>query len=111
MRMGLAVALLAFSLVPLIASGPYSPPRFNMRRDETYERGKALWVGEVKVGTGATCATCHVKDLNRKRLQSVRFNLQQSVENCVRTPDRVNGKIQAEDTEALVYYIAKRYGL
>jgi len=109
----LASCLLASCLTPLTASGPYSPPRINMRRDETYERGKALFAGDIKVGVGKTCEACHSRDtaLTRKRLRSVKFNLQQRIETCIRTPDRTNGSIQGQDMEALVYYIAKRYGL
>jgi hypothetical protein len=113
MNKTLALLFLAAYLMPLTASGPYSPPRINMRRDETYERGKALFAGDIKVGAGKTCEACHSHDaaLTKKKLQSVKFNLQQRIETCIRTPERTNGSIKGQVMEALVYYIAKRYGL
>jgi hypothetical protein len=113
MKSVLGIVLLAAVTLPLAASGPYSPPRISMRRDETYERGKALFAGDIKVGSGKTCENCHSRDsaLTKKKLQSVKFTLQQRIEACIRTPERVNGSVKGQDMEALVYYIAKRYGL
>ena len=113
MKIGLRSILLAALAWPLLASGPYSPPRIKLERDEKYEIGKALFTGDVKLGSGSSCGSCHVKTsaFNKKSLAAVRYNLQQRIETCVRTPDRVNGAIKSEQTEALVYYFAKRYGL
>ena len=113
MKKTFAFLVLVALAAPLTGSGPYSPVRVIMQRDDRYERGRALFVGEVKLGAGATCAGCHTKDtpFNRQKLQTVRFDLQRHVEDCIRFPDRVNGSAGPDDMEALVYYIAKRYHL
>lgn len=97
----------------LDASGPYSPVRVDPRRDEVYNAGKALYLGDVKLGSGTSCASCHTKQeaLNHARLQKVKYNLETRIANCVKVPDRVNGSIENNQMEALVRYLAKRYGL
>jgi hypothetical protein len=113
MKTAFAIGVLAMLAVPVIASGPYSPVRVTGRRNDSYEQGRSLFVGESKLGTGTTCAGCHLKSvpLDRKKLQADRTDLQRRVTDCVRNPDRVNGSIQSKDTEALVYYLTKRYRL
>ena len=109
-----AFAFLFFGTLaaPLPGSGPYSPVRVVVQRDERYEKGRALFVGELKLGA-ADCAGCHTKDnpLNHKKLEAIRYDLSRKVEDCVHYPDRVNGSAKPEETEALVYYLAKRYKL
>jgi hypothetical protein len=113
MKTAFAFGVLAMLAVPLIGSGPYSPVRVAGQRDERYEKGRSLFVGESKLGKGTNCAACHMKKLplDRKKLQAARSDLQRRVQDCVHNPDRVNGSIEQRDTEALVYYIAKRYRL
>jgi mono/diheme cytochrome c family protein len=95
------------------ASGPYSPTRVDPKRDEVYNAGKALFFGDTKLGNGNSCAECHTKKdaLNRARLERIKYNLQTRINECVRTPERVNGAIEEKQMEALVHYLAKRYGL
>src|SRR3977135_2914964 len=113
MKKAFAFLVLGTLAAPLPGSGPYSPVRVVVQRDERYEKGRALFVGELKLGAGADCVGCHTKDvpLNHKKLQAVRYDLSRKVEDCVHYPDRVNGSAKPEDTEALVYYLAKRYRL
>jgi hypothetical protein len=107
---------LAVLAVPLVGSGPYSPVRVTgsrQQRDEQYEKGRSLFVGEQKFGGGMSCATCHLKKspLDRKKLQAIRGELQRQVQNCVQNPGRMNSLIEQKDTEALAYYLAKRFRL
>jgi hypothetical protein len=113
MKKAFACVVLAMLAVPLIGSGPYSPVRVAIRRDDRYEKGRSLFVGELKLGTGTSCAGCHLKNipLDRKKLQAGQSDLQRRVLDCVQNPDRVHGSIEQRDTEALVYYLAKRYRL
>src|SRR5271169_2156065 len=113
MKTAFALGVLVMLAVPLIGSGPYSPVRVTGRRNDSYEQGRSLFVGDSKLGTGTTCAGCHLKKvpLERKKLQAERSDLQRHVTDCVKNPDRVNGSIQTKDTEALVYYLTKRYKL
>ena len=96
-----------------LASGPYTPPKIDPQRDELYNTGKAIFWGEVKLGSGMSCGECHAKQdvLNRSRLQKVRFDLQSKISNCVGATDRVHGSVDAKQMEALVHYLAKRYRL
>jgi len=97
----------------LSASGPYTPPRIDPQRDELYNTGKAIYWGEVKLGTGTSCGECHSKKdiLNRSRLQKIRFDLQNKISTCVGAADRVHGSADQKQLEALVHYLAKRYHL
>ena len=108
-----AVPLLLLIASAANASGPYSPSRVNLLRDEGYNVGRAIFVGDVKLGSGSSCASCHVKTepLNRARLEKVKFSLESHISNCVQGPDRVHGSIESEQMEGLVRYLAKRYGL
>jgi hypothetical protein len=108
-----AVPILLLISTAANASGPYSPVRVDPRRDEVYNVGRAIFVGDVKLGSGTSCASCHAKKepLNRARLEKVKFSLETHISNCVQVPDRVNGSIESTQMEALVRYLAKRYGL
>jgi hypothetical protein len=116
MKTAFAFGVLAVLAVPLIGSGPYSPVRVSgqrNQRDEQYEKGRSLFVGEQKLAGGVTCTSCHLKKtpLDRKKLQAIRGDLQRHVQDCVQSPSRMNTLIDQKDTEALVYYLAKRYRL
>jgi hypothetical protein len=113
MKTVFSFVVLAMLAIPLIGSGPYSPVRVAGLRDDRYEKGRSLFVGELKLGTGTNCAGCHLKNvpLDRKKLQAAHSDLQRRVLDCVHNPDRVNGSIEQQDMEALVYYLAKRYRL
>ena len=107
-------ALIALAIaMPLMASGPYSPVRVDLQRDEVYNEGKALYWGSVKVGTGSTCNSCHAgaSSLSRAKLAKVRYNLEGKVRTCITAPDRTNGTAAGTQIEALVHYLAKRFRL
>jgi hypothetical protein len=107
-------ALIAFVIaMPLMASGPYSPVRVDLQRDEVYNEGKALYSGAMKVGTGSSCNSCHsgASSLSRGKLAKIKFNLEGKVRNCMTAPDRANGSAAENQLEALVHYLAKRYRL
>lgn len=112
MRVRILLFLLLAACAAL-ASGPYTPPRVDPQRDELYNTGKAIFWGEVKLGTGMSCGECHSKKdvLNRSRLQKIRFDLQGKISNCVGATDRVHGNLDSKQMEALVHYLAKRYRL
>lgn len=113
MRVATAAFLAAFLSLPVVASGPYSPPlRIVVRLDTQYERGKALYV-DGKLGSGKSCSSCHVdaNAISKKKLASLNVALKEQVGICVRKADRVNGAIGPEDLEALAHFVAKRYGL
>ena len=107
-------ALIAIAIaIPLMASGPYSPVRLDLKRDEVYNSGKALYWGSAKLGAGSSCASCHsgASSLNRGRLQKAQPNLEGKVKACITAPDRVNGSGDSEHVESLVHYLAKRFRL
>lgn len=105
--------VLLLAMFAALASGPYTPPKIDPQRDEMYNTGKAIFWGEVKLGSGMTCGECHAKKdtLTRSRLQKIRFDLQGKISNCVGASDRVHGNVDSKQMEALVHYLAKRYRL
>jgi hypothetical protein len=107
------IPILVITSSALYASGPYSPVTVGPQRDEAYNIGKAIYLGDVKLGSGSSCAECHTKKeaLNRKRLSKVKYSLESRISNCVQIPDRVHGTIESNQMGALVRYLAKRYGL
>ena len=107
------VAVLLLTTFIAWASGPYTPPKIDPQRDELYNSGKAMFWGEVKLGSGISCGECHSKQdaLSRARLQKVRFDLEGKIKACVGSADRVHGTLDAKQLEALVHYLAKRYHL
>ena len=108
----LAVLFLVAAPFAMQASGPYSPPRVDPHRDDTYNEGKNLF-WNAAAGQKASCASCHSgKDsLNRNRLAKVKYNLENRISECVNHPDRSNAKFDDKQMEALVHYLAKRYRL
>lgn len=112
------IAILLSMASTLSASGPYSPVRVTPRvaaepPDDLYSAGKAIYLGAVKVGAGATCASCHTGTaaLTRLRLTPVKGELTVRIENCVRSSDRVNGSLQGNQLDALSHYLTKRFRL
>jgi hypothetical protein len=107
-------ALIALAVaMPLMASGPYSPVRVDLQRDEVYNTGKSLYWGAAKLGAGSSCSSCHTgaSALSRARLAKVRVSLDGKVRTCITAPDRTNGNADATHVEALVHYLAKRFRL
>jgi hypothetical protein len=107
-------ALIALAIaMPLMASGPYSPVRVDLQRDEIYNTGKSLYWGAAKLGAGSSCSSCHTgaTALSRARLAKMRLTLDGKVKNCITAPDRTNGSAEAGSVEALVHYLAKRFRL
>lgn len=110
-----AFAAVLFTAMSMPASGPYTPVRVapQQQRDDLYDIGKALFLGDVRIGSGTSCAGCHNRNeaLSRKRLQGVKFQLESKINDCVQFPDRINGTADSKQKEALAYYLAKRYGI
>jgi hypothetical protein len=107
-------ALIALAIaMPLVASGPYSPVRVDLQRDEIYNTGKSLYWGTAKLGAGSSCSSCHTGTtaLSRARLAKARVSLDGKVKNCITAPDRTNGTADAGNVDALVHYLAKRFRL
>ena len=107
-------ALIAVAIaMPLMASGPYSPVRVNLQRDDVYNTGKSLYWGSAKLGAGSSCSSCHtgMSSINRSRLQKTRLNLEGKVKTCVIAPDRVNAAADPGQIASLVHYLAKRFRL
>ena len=108
----LTALLLATVPLAIQASGPYSPPRIDPHRDDTYNEGKNLFWNSV-AGQKASCASCHAgkESLNRARLAKIKYNLENRISECAAHPDRANSKFDDKQMEALVHYLAKRYRL
>lgn len=113
MRIMFTAMLLLAACVSTQASGPYSPVRVAFERDEVYSEGRSIYWGDVKVGNGKDCGTCHSRSelLNRPRLQRVKSDLAGKIRNCVSATERVNGTVDGKQMEALVHYLAKRFRL
>ena len=106
-------ALIALAVaMPLMASGPYSPVRVDLQRDEVYNTGKSLYWGSAKLGAGSSCSSCHTgaSAFSKSKLAKAR-PLDGKVRTCITAPDRTNGTADATHVEALVHYLAKRFRL
>ena len=109
----LYLALIALAVaMPLMASGPYSPVRVDLQRDEVYNTGKSLYWGSAKLGAGSSCSSCHTGTtaFSKAKLSKAR-PLDGKVRNCITAPDRTNGTADTANVDALVHYLAKRFRL
>lgn len=113
------VTLLAMAAT-LNASGPYAPVRVSPRtesssmQDESYNVGKALYSGAMKMGSGQSCSSCHTGPgaLNRGRLTKLAAReLPARIDHCVKDTARVNGAIPSTQLDALTHYLTKRFRL
>lgn len=96
------------------ASGAYVPLNIHPPViDLMYGLGKAIYTGEAKVGTGQTCAGCHRgrQALRRASLRAMKAGMEQQINTCATRDDRVRGKLDNTQMEALVRFVKKRYRL
>jgi hypothetical protein len=115
----LIVMAAALSLATILgtgafASGSYLPPNVHPPvSDLLYGLGKAIYSGEVKIGTGQTCSGCHrgSRALKKANLRAMKVSLEQQIHTCATRDDRVRGKLDNTQMEALVRFIRKRYRL
>jgi hypothetical protein len=114
----LLIAALLFVAMPLAASGPYTPIRVGPQRevpiDPRYSAGKAIFWGDSKVGSGGSCASCHEKGQPFRRANLLKLRgdaLPWQIDRCTKAPERVNGSLLPEQSEAITYYLKKRYRL
>lgn len=113
----LSVTLLLALAHLSLASGPYSPvrvmPNSADKQDEVYSAGKAIFMGAVKVGSGATCSGCHTgpASLTRAKLSRIKAELPSHIETCARAADRGKGALQSNQLNALSHYLSKRFRL
>ncbi len=97
-----------------LGSGSYLPNRADpYAHDTEYDLGKAIFVGDVSLGSGRSCAECHNGSNSLKsgslRKMSLRINTQ--IQKCVTEPDRGNGSIDDTQMEALRRFLFRRYRL
>jgi hypothetical protein len=98
-------------------SGPYMPPRAEPRRieDFVYKMGQAVYSGDLRIGSGQSCAGCHrggqsLKKTSLKEM-SAQDKLQAQINKCVTQLDRVNGTIDNSQMQALLRFLSSRYRL
>src|SRR5215470_10728952 len=94
--------------VAILGSGPYMPTRAEPRRNEdlVYRMGQAVYSGDLKIGSGQSCSSCHrgVQALKKNSLKemSAQDKLQSQIYKCVTQLDRVNGTIDNTQMQALL---------
>lgn len=103
------VLLFAVFALPLsaVSSGSYSgrPPIPNVSVDtDKYHLGKKLFAGKVALGE----ASAALLDQQKPRLQELQKKLPENVQESVTLP-AMAGKLNAQQMEALDYYISVRY--
>jgi hypothetical protein len=119
MRKTVAACLLIIGCfqVAMLGSGPYMPPRVEPRQadDLVYRIGQAVYSGEMKIGSGQSCAGCHRGSLALRKDTlkeiSAKDKLEPQINRCVTQLDRVNGAIDKSQMNALVRFLNKRYKL
>ena len=119
MRTTITAGLLLMGLfhAATLGSGPYFPPRAEPRRvdDFVYRMGQAVYTGDLRIGSGQSCSSCHrgVQSLNKVSLRqmSAQDTLQTQIKKCVTQLDRVNGSIDNSQMQALLRFLSNRYKL
>ena len=112
-----ALLLLGAYTAVMTGSGPYMPPRVEPRQSEdlVYRVGQALYSGEMKIGAGQACSSCHKGGLSFKKSKLKEISQDNSLEpkiyKCVTQTDRVNGTIEKSQMIGLVRFLRKRYKL
>src|SRR5262245_22134824 len=109
--------LLGLFQAAILGSGPYVPFRAEPTRleDFTYRMGQAVYSGNLKIGSGQSCAGCHRGGQSLKKTSlrniSVAEGLQAQINKCVSRQDRVNGTIDNSQMQALLRFLTNRYKL
>jgi hypothetical protein len=119
MRTTITAGLLLLGLfhAATFGSGPYFPARAEPRRvdDLVYRMGQAVYMGDLRIGSGQSCSSCHrgIQSLNKVSLKqmSAQDRLQTQIKKCVTQLDRVNGSIDNSQMQALVRFLSNRYKL
>ena len=75
-----------------------------------YNLGKALFAGDLRVGTGPPCASCHAgaQALRRDSLRRIKDSLGDYVARCSSQKDRGDSKLDKKQMEGLLTFIKKR---
>lgn len=88
-------------------------PRSAEQQDQVYSAGKAIFMGAVKIGSGATCSGCHTgpASLTRAKLTRIKAELPSHIDACARAADRGKATLQTNQLNALSHYLSKRFRL
>src|ERR1700704_2380696 len=119
MRTTITAGLLLLGLfhAATLGSGPYFPPRAEPRRvdDFVYRMGQAVYSGDLRIGSGQSCSSCHRggQSLKKNSLRNISApdGLQTQINKCVTKQDRVNGTIDNSQMQALLRFLTNRYKL
>jgi hypothetical protein len=106
----LCIGLLCAFASGMLASGAYWPVHVTPQDESIYNLGKALFAGDIRVGSGPSCASCHMgaQTLKRDSLRRLGDELDEYVARCVARKDRANGKLDKKQMEGLLTFIRKR---
>ena len=109
--------LLGLFQAATLGSGPYMPPRAEPTRieDFVYRMGQAVYSGDLRIGSGQSCSRCHRggQSLRKDSLRNIstQDGLQSQINKCVTQQDRVNGRIDNSQMQALLRFLTNRYKL
>jgi mono/diheme cytochrome c family protein len=119
MRKTITAGLLLLGLfhAAMLGSGPYMPPRAEPTRmeDFVYRMGQAVYSGDLRIGSGQSCSSCHRggQSLKKDSLRNIsaQAGLKTQINKCVTQQDRVNGTIDNSQMQALLRFLTNRYKL